>query len=160
MRSGHLSFFNSLKTSRVKYIIEKKIFFSSYQVNETQIVLGFLGINYNAEISINGLSIHKHNGGNYPIKIALPRDILKSDANNTISVKIFSKLNSENTFPVEQRFIFPNVGFGLLRMPYLKIVPSTHITYSKYKTRFENNYSKAIIDFNVGIGHSRRRRTC
>jgi beta-galactosidase len=146
-------------SGRNSLIYEKKVFFSSYQVNETQIVLGFLGINYNAEISINGLSIHKHNGGNYPIKIALPRDILKPDENNTISVKIFSKLNSENTFPVEQRFIFPNVGFGLLRMPYLKIVPSTHISYSSYKTRFENNYSKAIIDFNVGIGNSSFNKT-
>lgn len=141
-------------SGRNSVIFERKVFISEYDVNESQIVLGFLGINYNAEISINGLSIHKHNGGNYPIKIALPRDILKADQNNTIAVKIFSNLNSENTFPVEQRFIFPSIGFGLLRIPYLKIVPSTHITYSKYNTRFDNNYSKAKIDFNVGIGNS------
>ena len=58
-------------------IFEKQISLTQTQIQSSQLVLGFLGINYSAEISINGYNIYKHSGGSYPFELALPKDILK-----------------------------------------------------------------------------------
>ncbi len=133
---------------------EKKIYLTADQVQKQQIKLCFLGINNYAEILINGLSIYKHAGCAYPFDINLPGDILKSDANNTITIKINRKLDSESTIPVLQRFLFPNVDGGLIRDVYLKFVSPLHVASINFKYGFDQQLTNAQVNFNIGIENS------
>ncbi len=135
-------------------IFEKEISFTSDEVNNKQLRLGFLGLNYSAEILVNGYSIYKHPGGSYPFEVVLPKDIIKGNANNTISVKVNRKLNSENTIPVEQRFLFPINDGGIIRDVYVKSIPLFHLSQVKYDFSFDRNFSKAFLNFKIDVENS------
>ncbi len=135
-------------------VFEKEISFTSDEVKNKQLRLGFLGLNYSAEILVNGYSIYKHPGGSYPFEIVLPNDILKENANNTISVKVNRKLNSENTIPVEQRFLFPVYDGGIIRDVYLKSVSLLHFSQVRYSYTLDQNLSKAFLNFKVSVENS------
>ena len=135
-------------------VFEKGISFTSDEVKNKQLRLGFLGLNYSAEILVNGYSIYKHPGGSYPFEIVLPNDIIKENANNTISVKVNRKLNSENTIPVEQRFLFPAYDGGIIRDVYLKSVSLFHFSQVKYDYTLDQNLSKAFLNFKVNVENS------
>ncbi|MCL4547423.1 MAG: hypothetical protein M1495_02545 [Bacteroidetes bacterium] len=135
-------------------VFEKGISFTSDEVKNKQLRLGFLGLNYSAEILVNGYSIYKHQGGSYPFEVVLPNDILKENANNTISVKVNRKLNSENTIPVEQRFLFPVYDGGIIRDVYLKSVSLFHFSQLRYDYTLDQNLSKAYLNFKVNVENS------
>ncbi len=133
-------------------VFEKKIKFTGQQIQNSQLVLGFLGLNYSAEISINGYNIYKHSGGSYPFEVPLPKDILKE--NSTLTVKVSSKLNSENSIPSTQRFLFSSLSGGIFRNVYIKTVPPLHITSNSYTYSFDQVFTKASINFKIGIENS------
>lgn len=133
-------------------IFEKRISLTTEQIQKSQLVLGFLGLHYSADISINGYNIYKHAGGSFPFELVLPKDILKE--NSTITVKINSKLNSENSIPATQRFLFSSLSGGIIRTVYLKTLHPIHITQSSYSFTFDPSFSKASINFKIGIGNS------
>ncbi len=133
-------------------IFEKKISFANLQIQNSQIVLGFLGLNYSAEISINGYSIYRHPGGSIPFELALPKDILKD--NSKITIKVNNKLDSDYSIPSAQRFLFPNLKGGIIRDVYLKTVSPLHITYNSFDYSFNQQLTKAFINFKIGIGNS------
>ncbi len=135
-------------------VFEKVIPFTSDEVKNKQLRLGFLGLNYSAEILVNGYSIYKHSGGAYPLEVVLPNDILKENANNTIAVKINTKLNSEYTIPVEQRFLFPIYDGGIIRDVYLKSVSLFHLNQVKFDYTLDQNLTKAFLNFNIGVENS------
>lgn len=138
-------------------VFEKKITLTTSQIQNSQLVLGFLGLNYSAEISINGYNIHKHSGGSYPFELALPKDILKE--NSTITIKVNSILNSESSIPSAQRFLFSSLSGGIIRNIYIKIVSPLHITYNSYSFSFDQTFSKASVNFKIGIGNSAFQKT-
>ncbi len=133
-------------------IFEKQITFTETQIQSSQLVLGFLGINYSAEISINGYNIYKHSGGSYPFELALPKDILKE--NSVITIKVSNKLDSEYSIPSTQRFLFSSLSGGIIRDVYLKTVSPIHITYNSFSYSFDQNFSKAVLNFKIGVRNS------
>lgn len=133
-------------------VFEKKIKFTEQQIQNSQLILGFLGLNYSAEISINGYNIYKHSGGSYPFEVPLPKDILKE--NSTVTVKVSSKLNSENSIPSTQRFLFPSLSGGIFRNVYIKTVSPLHVTSNSYSYSFDQAFTKASINFKIGIENS------
>lgn len=133
-------------------IFEKQISFTETQIKSSQLVLGFLGINYSAEISINGYNIYKHSGGSYPFELILPKDILKE--NSVITIKISNKLDSEYSIPSTQRFLFSSLSGGIIRDVYIKTLSSIHITNNSFSYSFDQNLSKAFINFKIGIANS------
>jgi len=133
-------------------VFEKKITLTTSQIQNSQLVLGFLGLNYSADISINGYNIYKHTGGSYPFELSLPKDILKEYS--TITVKVNSRLNSENSIPSTQRFLFSSLSGGIFRDVYIKTVSSLHLTYNSYSFSFDQTFSKASLNFKIGIGNS------
>ncbi|MBA4407347.1 hypothetical protein C0389_08740 [bacterium] len=136
---------------------EKRITLTTEQIQNSQLVLGFLGLNYSADISINGYNIYKHTGGSYPFELALPKDILKE--NSRITIKVNSKLNSENSIPSVQRFLFSSLGGGIIRNVYLKTVSLFHVTYNSYSISFDPGFSRVSINFRIGIGNSEFQKT-
>ena len=133
-------------------IFEKRISLTTSQIQNSQIILGFLGLNYYADISVNGYNIYKHPGGSYPFEISLPKDILKE--NSKITIKVSSKLNSENSIPSAQRFLFPSLSGGIIRNVYIKTVSLLHITQNSFSYSFDQSFSKASVNFKIGIGNS------
>jgi len=133
-------------------IFERQISFTETQIQSSQLVLGFLGINYSAEISINGYNIYKHSGGSYPFELPIPKDILKE--NSVITIKVSNKLDSEYSIPSTQRFLFSSLSGGIIRDIYLKTLSTVHITYNSFSYSFDQNLSKAVLNFKIGIGNS------
>ena len=135
-------------------VFEKQIVFTSDQIKNRQTRLGFLGLNYSCEISVNGYNIYKHIGGAYPFEIGLPNDILKENENNTITVKVSGKLDSENSIPVLQRYLFPSVKSGIIRDVYIKTIPMLHIAVANPVSELDQSLSKANISFELNVENS------
>ncbi len=132
-------------------VFEKSFSLSNEQINNHKIDLEFFGINYSADISINKVIIYRHPGGEFPFKISLPRDILRSDKDNILSVKLTYKLDSQNTIPLKQRFLFPQNFGGIIRDVYLHFTPNVSIKDFKYKTEIDLKSSKALISYQTII---------
>lgn len=120
-------------------VFEKSFQINQDQLNNNNFSIYFLGLNYSADISVNNKIIYRHSGGEFPFDLELPKDVLKANRNNLLSVKLLYKLDSENTIPLKQRFLFPKNYGGIFRDVYLQATPNVSISdadiYSKYDSR-------------------------
>lgn len=115
-------------TYKKEFLLSKEdIFNSSFELN-------FLGLNYSAEISVNSSIIYKHGGGEFPIKLMIPRDLLSHEKPNLLTLRLYARLDSKNTIPLKYRFLNPRPAFGIFRDVYLLQTPSVSVkrTYMKY----------------------------
>jgi len=128
-----------------EFVFQKKFPLTDAQLNNNKISLNFFGLNYSADISVNKVIIYRHPGGAFPFTVQLPRDILRADRDNIISVKLTFKLDSENTIPLKQRFLFPEDFGGIIRDVYLHLTPNVSITNFEYKTAIDLKSDKAVI---------------
>jgi beta-galactosidase len=135
----------SIFEGKGEFVFEKSFPLSNDQLNNHKISLNFFGLNYSADISVNKVIIYRHPGGEFPFTVSLPRDILKSDKDNIISVKLSYKLDSQNTIPLKQRFLFPQNFGGVFRDVYLHLTPNVSISDFYYKTEIDLKSSKAVI---------------
>ncbi|KAF0151813.1 MAG: Beta-galactosidase/beta-glucuronidase domain protein [Ignavibacteria bacterium] len=131
-------------------VFEKNVEFTEQQIKNNQIKIGFLGLSNSAEISLNGNTIFIHYGGAVPFDVSLPKDILRWDKANKITVKVNSKLDSEATIPTKQRFLFPEFSGGIIRDVYLKIVPQLSISKVDYSYTL-GNLNSGKINFDVHV---------
>ncbi len=118
-------------------IFEKSFTISPDNFKKYQMKLVFFGINYSADISVNKNIIYRHPGGAFPFQVDLPKDILNTDRSNVLSVKLYYNLDSENTIPVKQRFLFPHNYGGIIRDVYIHLIPNIflrdiNISYKYY----------------------------
>jgi beta-galactosidase/beta-glucuronidase len=125
----------SIFEGKAELVFEKSFPLTIDQIDNHVISLVFFGLNYLADISINKVLIYRHSGGEYPFTISLPHDILKSDKDNIISVKLTYKLDSQNTIPLLQRFLFPQNFGGIIRDVYLHLTPNVSITDCEFKNK-------------------------
>ncbi len=105
-------------------IFEKNFTIPAEDLTNYQMKLVFFGINYSADISVNKNIIYRHPGGEFPFQIDLPKDLLYIDKSNILSVKLYYNLDSENTIPVMQRFLFPHNYGGIIRDVYIHLIPN------------------------------------
>lgn len=141
----------SIFEGKGELIFEKDFSLTNDQINNHKIDLEFFGINYSADISINKVIIYRHPGGEFPFKVSLPRDILRSDKDNVLSVKLTYKLDSQNTIPLKQRFLFPQNFGGIIRDVYLHLTPNVSIKDFKFKTDVDFKTNKALISYRTVI---------
>ena len=135
----------SIFEGKGEFIFEKSFPLTNAQLNNHKISLNFFGLNYSADISVNKVIIYRHPGGEFPFTVSLPRDILRSDKDNIISVKLSYKLDSQNTIPVKQRFLFPKNFGGVIRDVYLHLTPNVSISDFTFKTDVDLKSNKAVI---------------
>ena len=133
-------------------MFEKVIKLIPDQIQNSQIILGFLGLNYSAEIFLNGYSIYKHTGGAFPFEVLLPKDILKEES--LVTIKSGNRLDSDNTIPSVQRFLFPSVSGGIIRDVYLKSVSNIFCSSNSVSYSFDQTFSKAGLNLKLGILNS------
>jgi beta-galactosidase len=135
-------------------IFDKYFNLSKSDIQNHKMKLVFLGINYTADISVNGVIIFRHSGGEFPFQFDLPRDILKSDRRNVLSVRLFYKLDSENTIPLKQRFLFPQNYGGILRDVYIQLMPNVCISDLNLLSNYEPAANKTRITISSKIFNS------
>ena len=135
----------SIFEGKGELVFEKSFPLTSAQLSNHKISLNFFGLNYSADISVNKVIIYRHPGGEFPFAISLPRDILRSDKDNIISVKLSYVLDSQNTIPLKQRFLFPQNFGGVIRDVYLHQTPNVSISDFTFKTDVDLKSNKAII---------------
>ena len=126
-------------------VFEKNFSLSQFDLEGHQLRLVFLGVNYSAEISVNNKIIYTHTGGAFPFQVDLPRDILNTDRDNVLSVKVKYKLNSENTIPLKQRFLFPKDFGGIFRDVYIESRPNISFTNFSVADSFYSKTGKVKV---------------
>lgn len=124
-------------------VFEKTFSLTENDLINNRLILFFFGLNYSADISINNIIIYRHTGGDFPFSLELPRDIL--NIKNVISVKLNYKLDSENTIPVKQRFMFPKSFGGILRDVFIYFMPNISISDFHADYKYNSGTKKASI---------------
>ncbi len=140
-------------------VFEKSFSLSEDDLQNHKLKLVFLGLNYTADISINGVIIYRHSGGEFPFQFDLPRDILTSKKNNLLSVRLYYKLDSENTIPLKQRFYFPQNFGGIIRDVYIQLLPNVSITDLNLSSYYEPGLNKARINIFTKIDNNEHIKT-
>jgi beta-galactosidase len=130
---------------------EKEFTISNDDYQNKIMTLHFMGLNYSADIFINNINIYRHTGGDFPFSLILPKDILNYNQKNILTVKLHYKLDSKNTIPVKQRFLFPQSYGGIFRDVYIKLVPNVSISNLNVNTEIDFKYEKAVIGVSLKI---------
>lgn len=138
-------------------VFEKEFELSKAQVSENTLELIFFSINYTADISLNNTIIYRHSGGEYPFKVTLPRDILSSDRKNVLSLKLIYELNSKNSIPQKQRFLFPQNYGGIIGDVYIHLKPDFYISKEKITKFFSSDYKNVSLQVESLIKNNKTR---
>lgn len=141
-----------------KFVFEKSFKLTNTELNNNRIKLHFFGLNYTADVSVNGNIIYRHSGGEFPFILDLPKDILKSDADNILSVNLLYKLDSQNTIPLKQRFLFPQNFGGIIRDVFLHLTPNINIKDVSLKRNIYPAAKRATIEILSTIENREFRR--
>lgn len=105
------------------------------------------GINYQAEIRINGNFIVRHEGGYTPFSVVIPENIIKPSG-NIIEVLIDNRLNESRTIPLKNTSNFPKNYGGIYRDIYLIAVPEVFIRSVNISSEIDINLNADLI-FNI-----------
>lgn len=132
-------------------IFERKFELTKNQIENNIIKIGFLGINNSAEIYLNGNNIYNHTNGILPFEVILPNDFLYFDKSNKITIKVKQKIDSENSVPVKQRFLFPEIESGILRDVYIKILPKLFVSKIDLYPYLNSNATSGKLKFDIKI---------
>lgn len=132
-------------------IFEKSFNLTREQITDYRVKIFFLGLNYYADIMVNNIVIYRHRGGAYPFVVDLPRDILNAEQSNILNVKLSYGLNSENTIPVKQRFLFPESYGGIIKDVYLHLIPNISITETGFKYSFDLKSNRVQLTSNIKV---------
>jgi beta-galactosidase len=138
-------------------VFEKEFELSKSLISKNTLELFFFSINYTADISLNNTIIYRHSGGDYPFKIALPRDILKSDKENVLTLKLSYSLNSKNSIPQKQRFLFPQNFGGIIGDVFIYIVPDFYIVKEKVEKSFSSDFKNVTLGIETLVKNNRVR---
>jgi len=138
-------------------VFEKEFELSKSQISENTLELVFFSINYTADISLNNTIIYRHSGGEYPFKVTLPRDILRNDRKNVLSLKLIYELNSKNSIPQKQRFLFPQNHGGITGDVYIYLKPDFYIAKQKITKTFSADYKNISLEVESLIKNNRTR---
>lgn len=140
------------------FIFEKSFKLTQFELNANRIKLIFYGLNYTADISVNGNIIYRHTGGEFPFVLDLPRDILITDGENIISVNLGYRLDSQNTIPLKQRFLFPQNYGGIIRDVFLHFTPNINIKEVSLKRNINLVNKRAAIEILSSIENKEFKR--
>ena len=124
-------------------VFEKAFTLTKEQISNNKFKIYFLGLNYSADISVNNIIIYRHTGGRFSFSLDLPKDIINSDRNNILSVKLNYKADAENTIPVKQGFLLPKSYGGIFGDIYLQLLPNISINEPDISYKYDPKTNKA-----------------
>ena len=132
-------------------VYEKEVFFSVDQIKYKNYQLEFLGVNYRADVLLNGMVIHKHPGGSQPFDVELPTDLLRPNTENQITVNVHFDIDDISTIPSLQRFLFPVLKGGIFRDVYLRETEKIFISNYDIDYSLSENYGNAAFSISAKI---------
>jgi beta-galactosidase len=136
-------------------VFEKEFELTKNQITKNTLEIIFFSINYTADISLNDFIIYRHSGGEYPFRIELPRDILRSDKKNLLSLNLKYKLDSKNTIPQKQRFLSPQNFGGIVGDVFIHLKPDIYISKEKITKQFSPDYKSASMNIESVIRNNK-----
>ena len=143
----------SLFEGNAEVVYEKYFELTKSDIQNNNFELHFLGVSYTAEISINHSVIYLHPGGEFPFSVLLPKDLLKSDKKNFLSVKVNSRLDATHTIPYKNEFLAPERFGGIFRDVYLTFVPNIHISRFSFHYEAVPNSSRAKVFVSANVAN-------
>ncbi|MDA3861430.1 MAG: hypothetical protein PF445_09405, partial [Melioribacteraceae bacterium] len=128
-------------------VFQKTLNLSQFDIANNNFRIHFLGISYSADIFLNNIIVYKKAGGNIPFTVELANDLISTEDENILKVVVKNQLDSQNSIPLFQRFLFPKNSGGIVRDVFLEIIPKENIQLDKYLTTITNDFKSAQIDF-------------
>ncbi len=138
-------------TSDDVMVFQKNLNFSEFDIVNNSFKIHFLGISYSADAYLNDIIVYKKAGGNIPFTVELPNDLISTDGKNILKVIVKNVLDSQNSIPLFQRFLFPKNSGGIVRDVFLEIIPQNNIEFVEYSTKLADNYKSAQIELNFNL---------
>ncbi len=136
-------------TSDETIIFQKSFELSSEIIFQNNLKMHFLGISYSADIYLNDVVVYKKAGGNIPFSFFLPIDLLNVTDKNEITVKVTNELDSRNTIPLYQRFLFPKNSGGIVRDVFIEAIPKEYIELVRYSTSIDDQLRNVNLRFDL-----------
>ncbi len=130
-------------------IFEKRFRIQPDEISNNILKIGFLGVSYAAEISVNGSLIYRHFGGEMPFSFEVPRDLISTDKSNVLVVKLVPGLDSESTIPIFQRYLFPATFPGIFRDVFLEFLPLENI--SGFQHNYKISPGRDLLRYRVSV---------
>ncbi len=130
-------------------ILKKELLFSKEDISKNHYRLVFLGINYSSEIYLNDQVLFKSPVGNIPFLVDIPKSMLTPET-NTLSIKVFHKLDSDITIPLLQSFQAPVNKGGVVCPVFLQTLPKINISKLTVSTKLENK-SRAKVKVKINL---------
>jgi beta-galactosidase len=135
-------------------VFTREFFLDADQIRRGQFRLRFLGVSYAAEISLNGSSLHRHAGGDFPFSTELPKDLLLADEPNVVAVKILPAAVVEAPVPGAKLFLHPERRDGVFRDVFIVERPNVRVEEQTRRARFSETDSLVWIDATTEIANS------
>ncbi len=134
-------------------VFEKSVMLRKETINGKVLYLNILGMNYSGEIALNNYVIYKYQGGAVPFMVQLPKDLLKADKNNLISIHVRAAVNEKNSIPLKNQFLFPHEYPGIFRDVFIAVVPEASISrYSINTTSIKGDRAQIKVRYTANNG--------
>jgi beta-galactosidase len=140
-------------------VFQKNLILHYPEIDNYIFKIHFFGISYSADIFLNEIAVYKKPGGNIPFTVELPNDLINNNGENILKIIVKNGLNSQNTIPLFQRFLFPKNSCGIVRDVFLEIIPKENLQLTGYSTQIQNNNKTAELnlDFDYNITASQKK---
>ncbi len=145
-------------------VIYRRTFTAGPEFRGRHFQLVAMGINYKADIRINGVFIGNQNGGYLPFRYDLNEDLIKIDEPNTIEIIVDSELDVKTTIPKRSSILQPAFYGGIFREIFLVAVPV--VAVENYRLDYTVSPDLKRCEFkvnlhirNYGFGYQRRDTT-
>ena len=130
-------------------VLKRKINFTNYDIARSKFVVHFLGISNSADIFFNDVLINKMSESNIPFNVEIPKDLVSAGEDNFLRIVLSTKLDSRNSIPLSQRFLFPKNSGGIVRDVYLEVLPIENIQLKNYFVQISGNLKSATINISL-----------
>jgi hypothetical protein len=130
-------------------VVYRRTFTPGPEFRNRHFRLTCFGINFKADLRINGEFIGNQNGGYQRTDYDLNEGLILTEEPNTIEITVYGDLNVSSSIPKRSSMLLPRAYAGIFREIYLVGMPRTTID------RFTVNYTPSVdlkrCDFTVGL---------
>ena len=110
-----------------RLVFQRTFDISAQLIDRSTFCLVCYGINYSAEVTINGTFIGRHVGGYSSFVVPIPENLLQVGKENAIKVTVDNELTPLTTLPPRQSVGGLRSYGGIIRDIYVLAVPNLHI---------------------------------
>ena len=134
-------------------VFEKSITLRKESVYGKVLYLNILGLGYSGEISLNNSVIFRYQGSGVPFVVPLPKDFIKADQKNVISIRIHPSVTEKYGIPLKNQFLYPKEYPGIFRDVFISVVPEAAVSrYSVSTATIRGDRAQVRAKFTLSNG--------